>query len=268
MNRRLLVIGAFAAALGIVGAGCSSAAPTASPPPAQLTVLAAASLQTSLADLSAAWKTSHPQTSLVTSTGSSAALKTQIEQGAPADVFLSADTANPQALVGEGDAVGPVTNFATNSLVVIVPASNPRDITSAEDLGKSGVCVIAAGTSVPITKYAEQVAVNLAKEPGYGSDFAARYDANVCSREDDVSAVVSKISLGEGDAAIVYSTDAKAASNVTTIQLPADANVVATYGAVVVKASSASSTAADFLAWLHGQDGQAVLSAHGFGAAP
>ena len=76
------------------------------------------------------------------------------------------------------------------------------------------------------------------------------------------------MNLGEGDAAFVYATDAEAATNVTTIQLPATANVIATYGAVVVKASTAASTAADFLSWLHGPTGQTTLAAHGFGAAP
>jgi len=262
MKASALVVGALLALM--MSAGCSG-----SPPPAQLTILAASSLATSLPDLTTAWKQTHPQTNLVTSTGSSAALRTQIEQGAPADVFLSADTSNPQALVDESQGIGPVTNFATNSLVVIVPTANPKGITSPADLGRSGVCVIAAGTSVPITKYAEQVATNLAAQhAGYGSDFAARYDANVCSREDNVGAVVSKISLGEGDAAIVYLTDAKTASNVTTIALPDDSNVVATYGGVVVKASAATAAASDFLTWLRGQDGQAVLSVHGFGAAP
>ena len=249
-------------ALVVATIGCSGA-----PAPTQLTILAASSLSTSMADLTTAWKQSHPQTNLVSSTGSSAALRTQIEQGAPADVFLSADTGNPQTLVEEGQAIR-FTIFTTNSLVVIVPSANPATITSPADLGRSGVCVIAAGVDVPITTYAEKVAANLSSQPGYGSDFRARYDANVCSREDNVGAVVSKISLGEGDAAIVYATDAEAATNVTTIPLPAAANVTATYGGVVVKASTDVFTASDFLTWLVGPDGQAVLAAHGFGAAP
>lgn len=261
MKASALVVGAFLALM--VSVGCSG-----SPPPAQLTILAASSLSTSLPDLTTAWKQTHPQTNLVTSTGSSAALRVQIEQGAPADVFLSADTDNAGTLVDEGQTVGRVRAFATNSLVVIVPAANPARISSPAELGRPGVCVVAAGADVPITTYAEKVAANLASQPGYGSDFAARYDANVCSREDNVGAVVSKISLGEGDAAFVYSTDAKAASNVTTIALPATANVVATYGAVVVKSSTDAFTASDFLTWLVGPDGQAVLAAHGFGAAP
>jgi molybdate transport system substrate-binding protein len=263
VNRFLVLIGSFVVAV-TVAAGCSSA-PAA---PAQLTVLAASSLSGSLADLSAAWKTTHPNTTLVTSTGATSALKTQIEQGSPADVLLGADTTNAQALIDEGDGVGPLTKFATNLLTVIVPANNPKGIQTPADLAKPGVCIIGAGTDVPITKYATMLVANLATRPEYGADFAAKYTVNLCSMEDNVGAVVSKVSLGEGDAAIVYVTDARSGQNLLTIAVPADSNVLATYGGVVVKASTSASTAADFLTWMRGVDAQAVLAAHGFGAAP
>ena len=257
--------------VGLVGAlalaslgGCSSVAAT----PSQLTVLAASSLQTSLGDLSAAWTTSHPNTTLLTSTGATSALRTQVEQGSPADVLLGADMTNAQALVDEEDAIGPVSPFATNVLTVIVPASNPKGIQTPADLAKPGVCVIAAGMSVPINEYAEQLVANLAQRPEYGASFATGYEANVCSREDNVGAVVNKVSLGEGDAAIVYVTDAEAGQNLEQIAVPADSNVLATYGGVVTTGSPKASEAADFLTWLRGPAGQAVLHAHGFGAAP
>lgn len=257
--------------VGVVGAlalaslaGCSAVAPT----PSQLTVLAASSLQTSLGDLSAAWTTSHSNTTLLTSTGATSALRTQIEQGSPADVLLGADTTNAQALVDEEDAIGPVTQFATNVLTVIVPASNPKGIQTPADLAKAGTCIIAAATSVPINKYAEQLVATLAQRPEYGASFATGYEANICSREDNVGAVVNKVSLGEGDAAIVYVTDAEAGQNLQQIAVPADSNVLATYGGVPIKASPNASAAADFLMWLRGPAGQAVLQAHGFGAAP
>jgi molybdate transport system substrate-binding protein len=233
-----------------------------------LTVLAASSLQGSLPDLAAAWKTSHPATDLVTSFGATPMLREQIEQGSPADVLLGADTTNAQALVDEEDAVGPVTPFATNVLTVIVPAANPKGIQTPADLAKPGTCVIAAATSVPINKYAEQLVANLAQRPEYGASFATNYEANICSREDNVGAVVNKVSLGEGDAAIVYVTDAEAGQNLAQIALPADSNVLATYGGVPIASSPNESTAADFLTWLKGPDGQAALKAHGFGAAP
>jgi molybdate transport system substrate-binding protein len=251
----------LAIAVGSIGA-CS--APAA---PAKLTVFAASSLAETLIDLANLWHSARPANELEVSTGSSAALRTQIEQGAPADVFLSADTTNPQALVDGGLATGPVTAFATNALTIIVPASNPAGIASALDLAKPGVCVIAAGDEVPITKYAAKLVSNLAALPDYGQAFATGYAANICSKEDNVGAVVSKVALGEGDAAIVYVTDANG-TGLTTIDVPADANVVATYGGVAVKTSAAGALASEFLAWLRGADAQAMLAAHGFGAAP
>ena len=171
------------------------------------------------------------------STDSSSTLETQIEQGAPADVFLSADTTNPAKLVTKGLNAGDPVKFAGNLLTVIVPTANPAGITSPADLAKTGVKVIGAGATVPITKYATMLVANLAKEAGYPAGFVAAYNANVVSQEDNVAAVVSKIELGEGDAAIVYVTDAKTSTKVTTITVPADANVPATYAGVVVKAS-------------------------------
>ena len=124
--------------------------------------------------------------------------------------------------------------------------------------------MIAAGDAVPITKYAEQLVANLAKEAGYPAEFAAAYAANIASKEDNVKAVVAKIELGEGDAGIVYVTDAKASTKVTIVDVPDAANVPATYAGVVVKASKAAAAAQAFLDWLAGPDGQAILGGFGF----
>jgi molybdate transport system substrate-binding protein len=270
VNARLAVPLAL---LVIVAAACSgdpSARPNASGPasaagPADLTIYAAASLKAALARARAAYEAANPGTKLTISTDSSAALETKIEQGAPADAFLSADTANPQKLLDKGLAVGALTKFAGNLLTVIVPSSNPAGIQTPADLAKPGVKVVAAGDAVPISKYANQLVANLAKQSGYPADFAAKYAANVASKEDDVAAVVAKVGLGEGDAGIVYVTDAKGASGkVTQIPVPDGANVPATYGGVVVKASPNVAAARAFLTWLAGADGQAILSAFGF----
>ena len=101
-----------------------------------------------------------------------------------------------------------------------MPTANPAGITTPADLAKPGVKVIAAGDEVPITKYATQLVENLAKAAGYPADFAAAYAANIASKEDNVKAVVAKIELGEGDAGIVYVTDAKASTKVTTDRRP------------------------------------------------
>jgi molybdate transport system substrate-binding protein len=246
-------------------AGCAGADAAPSPSAATaITVFGAASLKAALEQLRTAYETAHPGTTLTISTDSSATLETQIEQGAPADVFLSADTTNPKKLVDKGLTAGAAVAFAGNSLTIIVPGANPAEILTPADLSDEGVQIIAAGDSVPITRYATQLVKNLAGQPGYPADFAARYAANVASKEDNVAAVVGKIELGEGDAAVVYLTDATTSIKVTMIPIPDAANVPATYAGVVVKASKSADSANAFLTWLAGPDGQAILAKLGF----
>jgi molybdate transport system substrate-binding protein len=243
-----------------------SAAATAGPstPAAALTILGASSLQGALAKAKTAYETANLGTTLTISTDSSSALETQIEQGAPADVFLSADTTNPKKLVDAGLADGAAVTFAGNKLTIVVPTANPAGITTPADLAKSGVKVIAAGDAVPITKYATQLVGNLAKQPGYPAKFVDAYTTNIASKEDNVKALIAKIELGEGDAGIVYVTDAKTSTKVKTIEVPDAANVPATYDGVVVKASKNAVAANSFLDWFAGPDGQAILSSLGF----
>jgi molybdate transport system substrate-binding protein len=275
----------LAASLAIVVAlaGCSTAAglpasdgpgasaPTTSssgpPPSASLTVFAGASLEAALTNAIRTYEAEHVATTITLSTDSSAALAAKIVEGAPADLFLAADVIDPQTLVEAGLAVGPVQPFARNRLTVVVPAGNPAGLERPVDLGRPGVKVVAAGDRVPITTYANQLVANLARQAGYPGDFAAAYGANIVSREDNVAAVISKIELGEGDAAIVYVTDAKASSRVQVIPIPDGANVQATYGGVVVRASASPAAARAFLSWLAGPGGQAVLASFGFLAA-
>jgi molybdate transport system substrate-binding protein len=230
----------------------------------ELTVFAAASLAGALEEVKVAYESSHPGTTLTFSTDSSAALATQIEQGAPADVFLSADTTNPQKLVTGGFSVGEAVAFAANRLTIVAPAGNPAAVSSPADLAKPGLKIIAAGDEVPITKYAKQLVANLVKEPGYPAGFETAYAANVVSQEDNVKAIVGKIEIGEGDAAIVYVTDAKASTGVTTIAVPDGPNVTAKYAGIVVGASPDQEPARMLLGWLTGPEGQAVLARFGF----
>ena len=229
-----------------------------------LTIFAAVSLKGALDKAKPAYETSHPGLTLTVSTDSSSALEVQIEQGAPADVFLSADEANPRKLVSGGFASGDPVAFAGNELTIIVPADNPAGLNSPADLARSGLKVIAAGDAVPITTYATELVDNLASDPGYPPGFTAAYADNIVSKEDNVKAVVAKIELGEGDAGIVYVTDAAASTKVSTIDVPDEANVRATYAGVVVKASSNAEAAKAFLDWFAGPDGQAILSSFGF----
>jgi molybdate transport system substrate-binding protein len=285
MTPRLLA----AALLSIVVLGCSAtggvpaspatstptvASPSASMPAtasaevADLTIYGAASLAGVLDAAKAAYETANPGSKLTVSTDSSAALEMQIEQGAPADVFLAADTTNPKKLVDGGFAAGDPVDFAGNDLAIIVPKGNPGRISSPADLARSGVKVVAAGDAVPITEYANQLVKNLAKVPGYPADFEAGYARNVVSKEDNVKSVMTKVGLGEGDAGIAYVTDAKASTDVDTVPIPDGANVPATYAGVVVKASHDAEAAKAFLDWLAGPDGQAILQQAGFVAPP
>lgn len=250
------------AALTLVGCATGGAADSTSP--VELIVFAAASLRAPLERAEAAYETANPGMALVLSTDSSAALRTQIEQGAPADVFLSADIANPEDLVAAGLADGSAVAFAGNVLAIVVPRDDPAGIGSPADLARDGVKIVAAGEEVPITRYATQLVDALAALPGYPADFSAAYAANVVSREDNVKAVVAKIELGEGDAAIVYATDAEASDKVATVAVPEGANVTATYAGVVVRASAHPDAARAFLDWLAGPEGQAILAGSGF----
>jgi molybdate transport system substrate-binding protein len=252
------------AACGGAGASPSSRAASAAATAPPVTIFGASSLKGVLDRMKTAWESSHPGSTLTISTDSSSALETQIEQGAPADVFLSADASNPKKLADKGLTDGAAIDFAGNLLTVIVPVTNPAKITSPKDLAKGGIKVIAAGDDVPVTKYAMQVVHNLASEPGYPPSFASSYMANVASKEDNVSAVVTKVALGEGDAAIVYVTDARAEPKVTPVEIPRDANVLATYAGVVNKPSANAATAHEFLAWVAGPEGQAILATFGF----
>ena len=263
--------------VALVVAACSSGGATTAPSTApasqaasagagtNLTIYGAASLKGALEKAKTAYETANPGTTLTISTDSSAALETQIEQGAPADVFLSADTTNPQKLVDGGFAAGPPTVFAGNELTIITPTANPGGVSAPNDLAKSGLKIIAAGKDVPITKYATKLVANLAAVPGAPANFVDAYNANVASQEDNVKAIVAKIELGEGDAGIVYVTDAAASQKVKTVAVtPDSANVPATYAGVTVKASPNQDAASKFLTWFAGPDGQAILSGFGF----
>jgi molybdate transport system substrate-binding protein len=161
----------------------------------------------------------------------------------------------------------PVT-FAGNRLALIVPADNPARIVTPADLAGPGVRIIAAGDHVPITRYATQVVNLLARQRGYPTNFAAAYAANVVTKEDNVSAVVAKIELGEGDAAVVYATDAAASSAARTIEIPAASNVTTVYAGVVVKASDDVAAAHEFLDWTTGPEAQRILADLGFTTPP
>jgi molybdate transport system substrate-binding protein len=239
-------------------AGCSAGSQ-----PVNLTVLGASSLKTALDQVKAQYEAAHTGTTLTISTGASSALKTQIDQGVAADLFLSADATNPQALADAGHTDGGPEPFASNVLAIIVPDGNPAGIASPADLARPGLRIVGAGDDVPITKYANQAVDKMAALPGYPSGFVEAYHANIVSREENVGAVTSKIDLGEGDAAIVYVTDAKT-GGLQTIDIPPEVNVLASYNGVVLKKSANTAAARTLFDWIKGSAGQKILTDLGF----
>jgi molybdate transport system substrate-binding protein len=230
----------------------------------RLTIFGAASLSDALTAAANAYET-EVTVSLAVAFDASSALRVQIEEGAPAvDVFASADMTNPQALVDGGLAVGPVTPFALNRLTIVVPTANPAAIGDARDLARPGVRVVGVGDAVPISEYVDACLEKLAALPGYPAGYADAVRANVVSREDNVRAALTKVELGEADAAFVYLTDAAASEVVAEVALPDAAKVEAVYGAVVIGASAHPAEAASFVAWLAGPRGAEILTGFGF----
>jgi molybdate transport system substrate-binding protein len=245
-------------------AACFAFAACGSPADTELTVFAAASLTDVLVEVETAYENGNPGIDLVIATDSSAGLRTQIEEGAPADIFLSADTASPEGLAEAGLTEGDPVDFAGNSLALVVPSANQAGIQSPADLATDGVQVIAAGPEVPITEYVAEVIANLAALPDYPDGFAEAYAANVVSEEENVRAVLGKIELNEGDAGFVYQTDALASDDVAAIEIPEEANTNALYAGCVIADSDHLEQAEAFLAWLAGAEGQAILGEFGF----
>jgi molybdate transport system substrate-binding protein len=183
-------------------------------------------------------------------------LATQIREGAPADVYAAASPKYPQELFAEGIVEEPVV-FATNQLVVIVPAGNPAGITTVEDVATEGVALVIADEGVPVGDYTRTVLETLGLEAALG---------NVVSNEADVKGVVGKVALGEADAGFVYATDAAtAAEDVEVIEIPPEAQPPVEYQIAVVAATQRREAAEDFLQLLLGDEGQAALAAAGFG---
>jgi molybdate transport system substrate-binding protein len=189
--------------------------------------------------------------------GGSDALATDIVEGAPADVYAAASPKQPAALLAKGLIDKPV-EFATNTLVLIVPRSNPAHIRSADDVTRSGVKLVICAASVPCGDYARKVFKNL------GISTAAM--KNVVSQTTDVTQTVAQVALGQADAGFVYLTDAKAAAGkVSVIGLPAKAKPRAEDFIAVVKASRDRAAASAFVAEVLSPAGQAKLRAAGFG---
>jgi molybdate transport system substrate-binding protein len=218
-----------------------------------LIVFAASSLTKAFEAIGTAFEAEHPGTTVRFNFAASSALAAQINQGAPADVFASADQANMSKLTS-GTLATP-TVFATNTLEIIVGAGNPKHIASLADLARRGVSFVTAAPEVPIGKYAAQVLA------------AADVNVTPVSLEADAKSIVTKVTLGEADAGIVYVTDVLAAgAKATGVAIPAADNVVATYPIAVPSGAEHAALAAAFEAYVESPAGQAILAKFGFSA--
>ena len=229
-----------------------------------LRVLAAASLTDAFDELARAFEQANPGVRVELGFAGTQVLRTQVEQGAPADVFASADVTHARALEKQGllDGLRPLTR---NRLVVVTPAEG-SPVRALGDLAKPFTRIVLANPSVPAGRYALQALARIAQDGRWGRDFATRVRVNVVSEETNVRAVLAKVSLGEADAGVVYATDARAArGTVLTIEIPPELNVEAEYSIGVLRRSARKPRAEAFVAWALGPDGQAILRAYGFG---
>jgi len=260
----LLLLAVTACGTTTTGAGSGPTATSA--PPVTLNVFAAASLQAAFTKIGTQFHAAHPNVTATFNFAGSDALATQINQGAPADVFASANGAQMDVVVKAGGVDGTAAKtFAHNRLVVVLPSNNPGQITTLQDLAKSGKKVVLAAKTVPVGGYALTFLTKASADPSFGASYKANVLKNVVSYEADVKSVLTKVSLGEADAGIVYTTDAAtAASTTSTLAIPDALNVIATYPIGVVKASQNATVAQQFVDYVAGPDGQAVLASYGF----
>ena len=228
-----------------------------------LTVFAAASLTDAFVEIGQAFEGSHPGANVVFNFGGSQNLRTQLEQGAQADVFASASQKEMDAVVAAGLAApGAARTFVTNQLVVVLPNGNPGAVQTLQDLARPGLKLVLADEAVPAGRYAREVLDRLNAK--YGASFRDDVLANVVSNEDNVKQVLAKVQLGEADAGIVYASDALAASELITIAIPAQANVVAEYPIAALAGAPSPALAAEFVDFVLSPEGQSILRKWGF----
>jgi molybdate transport system substrate-binding protein len=248
--RRLLLPAVLAALLPVAACGGSDDGQHQT-----LTVYAAASLTATFEQIAKEFEAEHDGVDVRLDFGGSSDLVAQIQNGAPADVFASADTATMDELVAAGLAGGDPQDFATNVLEIATPPDNPAGIASFQDLAKQGVKVVVCAPAVPCGAAARQVAGN------------AGVTLHPVSEEQSVTDVLGKVTSGEADAGLVYVTDVRAAGDrVDGIEFPESADVVNTYPIAPVRDSAESDLADAFIEMVLGDTGQRILRDAGFGS--
>ncbi len=255
-----VVVGAVSAC-GTASGGGSTPAPKVT-----LNVFAAASLTNAFKEIGQKFQQLHSNVSVTFNFAGSQTLAQQINQGAPADVFASANQKQMDVVI-QGGAVDAAASkvFAHNLLVVIFPKSNPGQIATLQDLAKSGLKIVLAAAAVPAGQYAVDFLDKASADAAFGASYKPNVLKNVVSYENDVESVVSKVALGEADAGIVYTTDALAnIDKLGQINIPTNLQTLATYPIAPIKGSKNAATAQQFVDYVLSAAGQQVLSSFGF----
>lgn len=252
---------AVALTVATLVAGCSAAGedrpatlPTSDVVTGDLTVFAAASLKSTFTELGARFERDHPGTQVMFNFAGSTDLVSQITEGAPADVFASADTPTMTRAVDDGAVAGEPAVFATNTLTIVTAPGNPRGIASFEDLADDGVQLVVCAPRVPCGSATEKV------EAATGVTLAP------VSEESAVTDVLGKVTSGQADAGLVYVTDAATAGDaVTAVAFPEAADAANSYPIAALAESTNPAAASAFVALVTGPQGRDVLAAAGFG---
>ena len=258
MRRASRSVAATVVILGFFGAACGSDSATEAPStvPAvsgDIVVFAASSLTEAFTEIGAAFNVDNPDANVTFNFAGSGDLVTQIGQGAPADIFASADDSNMTKLGDAGESAGEPVSIAKNTMEIIVEKGNPKAITGVADLAKSDLIVVLCADTVPCGKSAAAVLKN------------AGVAAAPKSLEDKVKGVVTKVTAGEADAGIVYVSDVKAAGDAAEgVAIPAEVNVINNYPMVVTKEATNAAAAQAFIDFVAGDAGQAILVKYGF----
>lgn len=220
----------------------------------EVLVSAAASLTDLFTDIEKRYESAHPSVDLIVNFGGTSALREQIIEGAPVDVFASADTANMDVLVDRDLVEGDPQVFAVNRLTIAVSPDNPGGVHSLEDLSDGALLVGLCAEEVPCGRLAREVLANAGVSPA------------IDSNEPDVRALLTKIELGELDVGLVYATDVLSAQDrVDSIPITEDVNATTQYPIASLSASPNGSSATAFIAWLLSEEAQSIIADHGFG---
>ena len=263
-NRRLLMVVCMLVLVALTG--CNSGDLKRAEEAGEVIVFAAASLTESFGEIARQFEIANPGVKVVLNLAGSQQLVHQLSQGAPADVFASADEEQMAAAI-EVDRVKPGNQqpFAGNELALIFPASNPAGLRTLSDLARPGLQLVLAAPEVPAGHYAELFLDTVAADPGFGPIFRESVLANVVSYEENVRAVLSKVQLGEADGGIVYKSDVVPGSNreVSQLQIPTHLNIQASYVIAPLVDSENSRLARKFVAYVLSAEGQEVLVDNG-----